>query len=145
MKTKFRQKVAQGFIKLSLGKTSEDGDSSVPLGNRCLTVLMGKIIFYTMLGSVLLWFMTTLHVNLSKEFASVVFVIFSSVLEENRQGLKAMKILKNSVPMICWKRRDMGDSFSKGVQPLLQVNSEYDRADSWGTDSHPVVLVMWLL
>lgn len=39
----------------------------------------------------------------------------------------------------------MGDSFSKGVQSLLQMNSEYDGADSWVTNSHPVVLMMWLL
>lgn len=41
-------------------------------------------------------------VNLSKELGSVVLVI-SSVLEESRHGLKARKMLKSSVPVICWK------------------------------------------
>lgn len=51
-------------------------------------------------------FMTTAsclpNVILSKELGAAVLVI-SSVLEGSRQGLKVRKILKSSVPMICWK------------------------------------------
>lgn len=85
------------------------------------------------------------NVNLRKELGPFVFVIFSSALKDSRQGLAAKKILKSSVPMICWKGEIWGTPSAKGVQPLIQLSSEYDRADSWGTDSHPMVLVIGLL
>lgn len=69
----------------------------------------------------------------------------SSVSADGRQDLKAGKIFKSSMPVICWKGWGMGDSCSTGVQSLFWMNSECDRADSWRTGSQPVVLVVWLL
>lgn len=110
---------------------------------------MVRFLPYAKVGNLLLCFMTSASclpsVNLRKELGPFVFVIFSSALKESRQGLEAKKILKSSVPMISWKGEMWGTPSAKGVQPLIHLSSEYDRADSWGTDSHPVVLVIGLL
>lgn len=110
---------------------------------------MVRFLPYAKLRNLLLCFMTSAscvpYVNLRKELGPFVFVIFSSALKDSRQGLAAKKILKSSVPMICWKGEIWGTPSAKGVQPLIQLSSEYDRADSWGTDSHPMVLVIGLL
>lgn len=85
------------------------------------------------------------NVNLGKDLGPFVFVILSSALTERRQGLEAKKTLKSSVPLICWKEEMWGTPSAKGIQLLLQMSSEYGRSDSWGTDSHAVVLVIGLL
>lgn len=95
---------------------------------------MVRFLLYAKLGNLLLCFMTSPshlpNVSLRNKLGPFVFLIFSSAWKERRQGLEAKKILKSFVPVVCWKGEMWGTPSAKGVQPLLQLCSEYGRADS---------------